>query len=251
MKEVARITVFWRGVLTLTAIPLLTIIISLAAAGLAVTRGCADGRLQFLARWWGRMICRLAGVRPQVSGLENIAAARPYIFVANHQSQFDIFVLQGYFAHDFRWLAKKELFRIPLWGWAMRRAGHIAVDRGHGRQALVSLGEAAQRIAAGTSVVIFPEGTRSPDGRLQPFKAGGMVLAIKSGIEVVPVAIAGTREVLPKGSLLPRPGPVEIKIGQPVATADYHLKQKQELAGLLEERVRQLLAPPANAPHGP
>lgn len=248
MKEPGRIIIFLRGCLTLAAIPLLTITVCLAAAVLAATRGYADGQLRFLARWWGRTICRLAGVRPRINGLANLDGKRPYIFVANHQSQFDIFVLQGYFEYDFRWLAKKELFQIPLLGWGMRRSGYIPVDRGHGRQALASLGVAAQRIAAGTSVVIFPEGTRSPDGQLLPFKAGGMVLAIKAGVEVVPMAIAGTHEILPKGRLLPRPGSVCIEIGRPIASSAYNLKQKQELAALLEKEVRQLLAKAESAP---
>jgi 1-acyl-sn-glycerol-3-phosphate acyltransferase len=162
--------------------------------------------------------------------------------VANHQSQFDIFVLDGYFDMDFRWLAKKELFRIPLFGWAMLLAGSIPVDRSHGRQALKSLDQAAKRIAAGASVIIFPEGTRSPDGKLQPFKAGGMQLAIKSGVELVPMAIIGTHEILPKGKILSRPGQVLIRVGEPVASRDFTTKQKQELAELLHDRVAALMA---------
>jgi 1-acyl-sn-glycerol-3-phosphate acyltransferase len=107
---------------------------------------------------------------------------------------------------------------------------------------LKSLDAAAQRIAAGASVIIFPEGTRSQDGKLQPFKAGGMLLAIKSGVELVPVAIMGTREILPKGRLLAQPGRVLIRVGQPVASRDFTTRQKQELAELMHARVAALLA---------
>jgi len=177
-----------------------------------------------------------------MTGAERLTPGRSYIFAANHQSQFDIFALQGYLGFDFRWMAKLELFKIPIFGPAMRMAGYIPVDRAHGRKAIKSLDEAAARIAGGTSVLIFPEGTRSPDGRLLPFKAGAMVLAIKAGVPLVPVAIVGTHQILPKGKLLFKPGRVEIRVGEPIETRNYSLKQKQELAELLQEKVAELQA---------
>jgi len=128
-----------------------------------------------------------------------------------------------------------------VFGPAMRKAGNIPVDRARSRAAIKSLDEAAQRIRAGASVIIFPEGTRSPDGRLQPFKGGAMVLAIKAGVEVVPLAISGTHAILPKGKLLARPGKVVIRVGQPIDPSGYTLKQKQELAELLHHKVAELL----------
>ncbi|MFH7319865.1 lysophospholipid acyltransferase family protein [Desulfurivibrio sp. D14AmB] len=244
MGYLRELEIFFRGGLALVLIPLLTGLISLIALLLVFLAGWSGERLQFLPRWWGRLICRLVGVRVEIDGLERLDRSRPYIFAANHQSQFDIFVVQGHLGFDFRWLAKKELFAIPVFGAAMRRAGYIPVDRSHGRRALASLNEAAERIAAGTSVIIFPEGTRSPDGRLQSFKAGAMVLAIKAGVEVVPMAISGTHEIMPKGRLLARPGLVTIRLGEPIDISAYNLKQKQELAELLESRVRALLAVP-------
>ena len=186
-------------------------------------------------------MCRIGGIRVEVEGLENLQPNQSYIFAANHQSQIDIPALQGYLNADFRWLAKKELFKVPIWGAAMRKAGYIPVDRSHGRKALKSLEKAAKKIAEGTSVIIFPEGTRSIDGHLQPFKAGGMVLAIKAGVPLVPVGIVGTHEILPKGRLLIKPGRVKISLGQPIDTGEYHLKQKHELAQRLHEAVRELL----------
>ena len=230
-----------RGFITLLLIPLLIGLVSIAALLLHYFRAYSGRRLQWLPRWSGRMLCRAGGLAVTVRGGEQLDPAKSYIFAVNHQSQFDIFVLQAHLDFDFRWLAKKELFAIPIFGPAMRVAGYIPVDRSHGRRAVQSLDEAAKRIAGGTSVVIFPEGTRSPDGKLQPFKAGAMVLAIKAGVEVVPMAISGTHEVLPKGKLLARSGPVTVTLGEPIPVAAYNLKQKQELAQLLEDKVRELL----------
>ena len=230
-----------RALLVLLAAPFLTIACSLAVL---VGRGLlriSVVKIQVVPHFWGWLLTTLSGVTVRVEGLAQLDRTKPYIFVANHQSQFDIFVLDGFLDRDFRWLAKKELFRVPLFGWAMLLAGSIPVDRSHGRQALKSLDEAAKRIAAGASVVIFPEGTRSPDGRLQPFKAGGMQLAIKAGVELVPMAITGTHQVLPKGKILVRSGEVVIRLGEPVDSRAFSSKEKQALAELLHEKVAQLL----------
>jgi 1-acyl-sn-glycerol-3-phosphate acyltransferase len=128
-----------------------------------------------------------------------------------------------------------------MWGPAMRRAGYISIDRSHGRQAIKSLDEAAQKIAAGTSVIIFPEGTRSKDGKLYDFKAGAMVLAIKSGVPIVPVAILGTYEILPKGKLLMTPGKVQIRVGRPIETINCNSTDKHKLARVSQEAVAELL----------
>lgn len=236
-----KIVHFFRGLLVLILTPILTFIISLLALFFVLVFRVSPERTQLLPRYWGRIILAASGVKVTVNGMENLETGRPYIFASNHQSQFDIFSMQGRFKFDFRWLAKKELFQIPLFGHAMRLAGYIPVDRSHGRKAMKSLIEAAERIASGTSVIIFPEGTRSRDGKLHVFKTGGMVLALKSGVPVVPVAIKGTYEILPKGSLLAKPGNVIIKVGKPVDTSKYTMKQKQELAEYLHNEVAKLL----------
>lgn len=236
-------TVFqWlRSAVVLCLIPVMTFVVSVLAILSSGLLGASARRLQIFPRWWGRIIVRASGVSVTIEGLDKLAQDATYIFAANHQSQFDIFALQGFLDFDFRWLAKKELFSIPIFGAGMRRAGYIAVDRSHGRQAMKSLDEAAQRIAAGTSVIIFPEGTRSPDGRLGQFKPGAMVLAIKASVPLVPLAIKGSHAILPKGRLLPKPGHILIRIGEPIATAGFHIKQKQELATRLQEAVARLL----------
>ncbi|HEJ83558.1 MAG TPA: 1-acyl-sn-glycerol-3-phosphate acyltransferase [Desulfobacteraceae bacterium] len=198
-------------------------------------------KVQVFPRTWGRIICRMAGVKVRIEGADNLAPGRTYIFVGNHVSQFDIFSFQGYFPHDFRWIAKKELFRIPFFGPAMLRSGIVPIDRSHGREALKSLNRAAEKIAGGTSVLIFPEGTRSRDGRLHPFKTGAVMLAIKAGVPVVPVGFNGTYAILPKGKLLPNNGEIIIRIGEPISPAGYKPRDKNKLADHLHDRVAELL----------
>jgi len=231
-----------RAAVMLLLAPFLTLLVSFLALVSMVVFRASSQAVQAFPRWWGRVIVRGSGVQVTIDGLEKLERGRPYIFAGNHASQFDIFVLQGFLRYDFRWLAKKELFSIPLFGTALRLSGSIPVDREHGRKALQSLNEAAQRIADGTAVIIFPEGTRSPDGKLQPFKSGGMVLAIKSGVPIVPMAISGSYEVLPKGAKLAKAGHIRIRLGDPVDTKAYTLKQKGELAADLHDRVAALLA---------
>lgn len=232
---------FFRGLFVLVLTPILTFFTSLLALIFLIVFRVSPEKTQILPRYWGRIILAASGVKVKLVGMENLSIGTSYIFASNHQSQFDIFSMQGYFEFDFRWLAKKELFQIPLFGQAMRLAGYIPVDRSHGRQAMKSLIEAAERIAAGTSVIIFPEGTRSRDGKLHEFKTGGLVLAIKSGVPLVPVAIKGTYEILPKGCLFAKPGNVIIRVGKPIETSNYTVKQKQELAQVLHDEVKELL----------
>jgi len=236
-----KIVHYLRALSVLIVTPTLTLLTCLGALfSIFVCRAAAD-KVQILPRTWARMICWCAGVKVTVVGQENLDGGKTYIFAANHQSQFDIFALQGYLGFDFRWMAKKELFAIPIFGAGMRAAGYISVDRSRGRQALQSLNEAAQQINDGTSVIIFPEGTRSVDGQLQAFKSGAMVLAIKAQVPIVPVAIVGTHEILAKGKLLSRPGRVMIRLGQPVDTTQFKLAEKQELASRLHQEVAKLL----------
>lgn len=229
-----------RGVLLLLIAPIVTFLASSLAILFAAFH-LDQVRLQAIPRFWARIFCVLGGVDVEVHGMEHLESGKVYIFAANHQSQFDIFALQGYLRHDFRWLAKKELFNIPFFGSGMRRAGHIPVDRAHGRKAIKSLDAAAKEIAAGTSVVIFPEGTRSADGSLQPFKAGGMLLAIKAGVSIVPMAITGSHKVLPKGRMVARPGKIIITMGMPIDAGEFTLKQKHELAERLHAEIDRLI----------
>ena len=233
-----------RGLLTLAIAPFLTFFVSLFSIIDLRWGRRSEIKVQAFPRAWGRILCWLAGVRVRVEGLVHIEPDKTYIFAGNHVSQYDIFSFQGYFPHDFRWIAKKELFRIPVFGLAMQRIGYIPIDRSHGRQALKSLDDAARRIAAGSSVLIFPEGTRSADGQLHEFKAGAVLLAIKAGVPIVPIGFNGSFRVLPKGRLLPGSGEIVIRIGAPIVTDQYKSADKQALAENLREAVRRLLDEP-------
>ena len=230
-----------RGMITLALTPILTFFVStFSLIDLSWGRK-SQTKAQIFPRYWGRILCRLAGVRVTVEGIDNIDPQQTYIFVGNHCSQYDIFSFQGYFPHNFRWIAKKELFSIPVLGQAMHRIGYIPIDRSHGRQALKSLDEAAKQIAAGTSVLIFPEGTRCADGFLHEFKTGAVLLAIKAGVPIVPIGFNGSYEVLPKGKLLPKSGKITIRVGPPIPISHCIAGDKQELARNLHDAVEKLL----------
>ena len=193
--------------------------------------------IHLYARLWGRLILWASGVKVKIRGLERIAPGRPYIFMANHLSAYDIFVLLSELPVQFRWLAKAELFRIPVLGWAMGTAGYISLDRSEPKKAYRSMEEAARRIREGTSVVIFPEGTRSKDGRLQPFLKGGFTLAVKSQVPIVPVSISGTWEIMPPQSRKVRKGDVEVVVGEPIETKGYTMKEREELMKRVSEAI--------------
>jgi 1-acyl-sn-glycerol-3-phosphate acyltransferase len=193
--------------------------------------------LHKIARLWGKSILVVSRIKVSVKGLSNIDPASPYIYMANHQSNFDIPVLLGHLTVQFRWLAKMELFKIPIFGRAMRKAGYISIDRYHRESAFESLKVAANKIKGGVSVLIFPEGTRSRDGNIRPFKKGGFVMAIDSGVPIVPVVITGTRAIMPKGKFRVYPGHVRMVIHQPIGTSTYTRETKEALM----ESVRRVI----------
>jgi 1-acyl-sn-glycerol-3-phosphate acyltransferase len=232
---------FIRGLLAYITIPPLTAAVCLGAAVDVLWFRKSKAKAQQFPRAWGRVLCRIANIGVRVEGRENLDPSRTYIFVGNHASMADIMSFQGYINHDFRWIAKKELFAIPIFGSGMKAVDFISIDRSRGREAVKSLNDAAERIAEGASVIIFPEGTRSPDGHLRSFKTGAIMLAIKAGVEVVPVGFNGTHQALPKGKVLSRGGEVVLRIGTPISTKDFKAKDKQMLAGILHQKVEELL----------
>jgi 1-acyl-sn-glycerol-3-phosphate acyltransferase len=190
-----------------------------------------------IAQFWARQLLWIAGVRVAVQGLEHLIPDRSYIFMANHQSNFDIPVLLGRLPAQFRWLAKAELFKIPVFGPAMKGCGYISIDRSDRKRAFASLAEAAETIRSGTSVMIFPEGTRSVDGEIKGFKKGGFVLSVDAGVPIIPILLKGTFEIMPKGRLTIRRRPVVMTICPPIETADYTRKTKDQLT----EKVRSTM----------
>ena len=185
-------------------------------------------------RWgiiWGRSALLLAGLRIKVHGTENIPREQSAVYIVNHQSNFDIPILYAGLHLQFRWMAKQELFDIPLFGLAMKRCGYIPIDRSDRRKAMHSMNDAAKQICDGASVIIFPEGTRTPNGELQEFKKGGFLIAVKAQVPVVPVVIKGSFEVMAKGSLRINGGNIEMEVFPAIATA-----------GLKNSDIDQLMA---------
>ena len=186
---------------------------------------------------WAKFVLAVSRIKVNVNGLYNIRPDRSYIYMSNHQSNFDIPVALAYLPFKFRWVAKAELFKIPIFGYAMHRIGHINIDRSNRRAAFKSLKKAAKNIREGVSVLIYPEGTRSKDGNIRPFKNGGFVLAVESGVPIVPVIIHGTWPIMPKDKIIIRPGNVTIEIKEPIETKNYTRKTKDELL----EKVRNII----------
>jgi 1-acyl-sn-glycerol-3-phosphate acyltransferase len=186
---------------------------------------------------WAKVILWVCGARVKVKGLENVDRYEPRIYLSNHQSYFDIFTLLAHLPADFKFMLKQELMRIPLFGFAMKRAKYIAIDREEPRKAVKSINEAVRKINEGASMLIFPEGTRSEDGKLQPFKTGGFRLALKAGCDVVPVAISNSRNIVPKGSLKINKGTIAMNIGTPISVKGYAKKDMDKLMGQVREAI--------------
>jgi 1-acyl-sn-glycerol-3-phosphate acyltransferase len=189
-----------------------------------------SGRLNHrIAGLWGKVALWANRVKIRVEGLENVPGEGPYIFMSNHQGSYDIFALLGFLPFQFKYVAKKELFSIPILGQAMKTTGYISIDREGTRETVKAMNEAAGRIRDGMSVLIFPEGSRSPDGSIQPFKKGGFTLAIKSQVPIVPVAIAGSDKIIPKGKMRIHPGSISLRLDRPVETKGRTMKDREPL----------------------
>jgi 1-acyl-sn-glycerol-3-phosphate acyltransferase len=191
-----------------------------------------------IARLWARVIVWTSRVKVKTEGLEHVRGEGPYLFMSNHQGAYDIFALESHLPFHFKWLAKKELFFIPVLGWAMAAVGYISIDREGTRKTVEAMNEAARKIREGMSVIVFPEGSRSPDGSIQPFKKGGFTLAIKSKVPIVPIAITGSREIMPKEGLTATSGEIRIRMDHPIHTQHCSLKDRKPLM----EKVRQTIS---------
>ncbi len=190
-----------------------------------------------VARLWGKIQLKTTGTKVRIEGLDKIDPKQSYILVSNHQSNFDIFALLGYLPIQFRWTAKASLFRIPFLGWAMSRIGYIPIERESPKKAYKSMLQAAEKVKNGVSVMIFPEGTRSPDGQLQAFKKGVFLIALKSQAPILPITINGTNKIMRKGDWRTYPGNVRIIIDHPLETK--HISPKEE--EVLSAKVRQII----------
>jgi 1-acyl-sn-glycerol-3-phosphate acyltransferase len=196
-----------------------------------------ENKIHFIAKLWAKTLLLLSGTHVEVIGAENVLMGKPQIFMSNHQSDFDIFVVLGFIPGQFRWIAKKELFKIPVFSGAMRNAGYIEIDRQNHEKAMKSLDIAAQKIREGKSVMTFPEGTRSKDGTIKPFKQGMFHLAIKAGVPIVPVCIIGAGAIMSRRSLRINPGKVTMIIDKPIDVTVYTIEDRVQLI----ERVRNVI----------
>lgn len=199
-------------------------------------------RMIAVARVWARLLLRIARVRAKVEGLEKIDPKAAYVFAANHLSYMDTPVVLSNIPVQFRFMAKKGLFQIPFLGTHLIQAGHIPVPLDDARGSVKTLHRAAQTIHdRGISILIFPEGGRSITGILQEFKEGAAYIAIKAGVPVVPVALVGTRRILPMGSATFHGGPVTVRISDPIPTAGLTLRDRGELTAAIRERIVAML----------
>ena len=188
------------------------------------------GEMQhWCARWWCRLVAWSIFATIHVHGTEKLQVDRTYVYMANHSSLIDTPALFAYLPYQFRIMAKKHLFYFPFMGWHLWTAGNFPIDQSDARKTARSLKAVIEGVRAGKSLAVFPEGTRSPDGGLQEFKQGAFKIALRAGVPIVPVTIIGTSRLLPKGSLAPRPGRVDVVIGDPIETGTYTEKQLPEL----------------------
>jgi 1-acyl-sn-glycerol-3-phosphate acyltransferase len=202
------------------AIPLIYLYTAvMATLSLLLSLHDPEGRKQhWCASTWSRMIARTVGMSVSVHGAENLRAGESYVFLSTHQSYMDIPAMLGYLPAQLRIAAKREVFQIPFLGWHMRRGGHISINRSSTQEAVETLRRASQEIRPGVSVFLFPEGTRTRDGSLLPFKKGGFKFALQTRLPIIPVSIVGTRQVLPPDSIVFRPGHVRMYLDSPIPT---------------------------------
>jgi 1-acyl-sn-glycerol-3-phosphate acyltransferase len=207
----------------------------LAIVALAVSLFDPNGELaNRIARLWASISLKVSGITVRLEGTENIGHP-PYLLMANHQSALDISVLLAGLPLSFRFIAKRELFLIPFFGWAIKKAGYISIDRENPREALKAIEEAVRKISGGTTVLIFPEGTRSKDGNLLPFMKGAFSLASRAEVPILPLAIRGSYALDPSGSILSVPkhkGTVTLRLGAPIPVEGRGSSYK---AGLMSE----------------
>jgi 1-acyl-sn-glycerol-3-phosphate acyltransferase len=227
---------FW-GLAADLAIFLYTIVLGPIAVLLAlVTR---SGRaIDVIGKLWCKLIVWTCGIDVDLRGVENLRPGQSYIVISNHLSNFDIWCTMATLPATIRFIAKKELLRVPVFGQALAMSDHIVIDRQRPEEAIETINAAAARSPGGVCILFYAEGTRSPDGRVHEFKKGGVTLALRSGLPILPLSTSGTRKFLPKGCLVIRPGGrVKIVIDSPIETAGLPVEAREELNQRVRERV--------------
>ena len=201
-----------------------------------------DGNVvHYIGKFWSLLNIYLSGTRICIRGKEKIERGGNYIVMSNHQSLFDVWGLIAKIPLQLRWIIKADIKKIPIFGYALERMGHIYIGGNGRRNMALGLADAIRRVRNGTSIVIFPEGTRSRDGRLGKFHKGGALIAIKSGVPVLPVTVNGSRFVLPKGTLALMPGKIEIVVGDIIDPHKFGRHGEEELMAVVESSIRKNL----------
>ena len=201
------------------------------------------------SRAWGASLLKANGIALTTTGLDRLDPDQPYVFASNHTSLVDIWALMAALPHSLRFVAKQEMGKVPILGRAMRSSGHILIDRRRLKSAFGAYEDAAAAIQDGISAAVFPEGTRSPDGTLMPFKRAPFVLAIAAGVSVVPVYIPDAWKILTPGSVRMHSGSVEVRFGNPIPTAGLTADDREALADRTRRAVEEL-RDPVDAPTG-
>jgi 1-acyl-sn-glycerol-3-phosphate acyltransferase len=202
---------------------------------------------QFSARLWAKFLLLMCGVRVKISGLHNVPKEGGIIFASNHQGAFDILIHLAYLPRYFRFVAKSELFRIPIFGWYMSVAGYVPIEREVSASAHRTIGSVSGVLNEGDCILIYPEGTRSKTGELGPFKRGSLMAAFSSGATVVPVAISGSYQMMPKNTFLINIVPISIKFGKAISFGKYSGKKPSKAdyeleLGVLRKSIEELLS---------
>ncbi|HVO18546.1 MAG TPA: lysophospholipid acyltransferase family protein [Anaeromyxobacter sp.] len=226
-----------RGLLLLAYAAVTMVLFFLVSLPVMILTGSGDLPMWLARRAWSPSCLWVSGCRREALAAPPLPEG-PLIFASNHESALDIWVLVERLPRNVRFIAKQELFRIPIFGWYMRLGGHVPVDRRNQAQAVESLRAAARLVRGGTSLIVFPEGTRSRDGRVQPFKKGPFALAMEALVPVVPVAISGSGAVTPSGLVAVWPGTIRVALGEPVHPASY--RDRAALLAAVRERIVEL-----------
>jgi 1-acyl-sn-glycerol-3-phosphate acyltransferase len=196
--------------------------------------------LHGFARFWSKLIMKTISSPTKVAGMEAIDTSKPYVYAVNHASALDIPMLYVYLPFEFRIAFKKELLSYPIVGWHLNRSGQICVDQQNPSRSIGSIRAALKSLKSGMPLVIFPEGGRTPDGEIKPFLPGALFLAIKAQVDIVPVALVGTFELLPMNTYHIKCRPLEMRVGQPISTAGYTLRNMEELSDRVHKAVEDL-----------
>lgn len=229
---------FVRTILLYTTAFFATLILgtTVIVAALLGVRDKPDGLFDKAPRWWSSVILWAVGIKVRVHGLEKLNTEQPHIFASNHVSWFDVPALAKVLPH-YKFVAKAELFKVPVFGRGMRAVGMIEIQRDNRKAAFGAYDIAAEKIRSGASVVVFPEGTRGRAYPLRPFKKGPFVLAIAAGVPIVPVIVHGTIEIMPRGSLWAHPGTIDVHLLEPVTTTGVDYDHREALMQAVRSRM--------------